>query len=639
MPEKNKLIGLTLALYFVPLLAWAAPATSRIEKMARILALEDRRSLGDGELDRYLSDPDAGVRRRAALAAGRIGDRGLVPALIQRMNDTEPEVRQMSAFALGLIGDPQAVERLVASLGDPDSVVKARSAEGLGRLGDPRGATEITKMILDAAPKASSAVVVRGDDPANPYDPWLTLRLGLFALARLKAVPAAEQVLLVQGKPRFDWWAATWTAMRLESPSLRPVLAAAASSSDPVSRALAARGLGALKDPRDVDLLLELLKDKEESVVVMAVRALATVGDARGVAPVAALLRSSSPTLVAEALRALAVLPRDRSVRAQVVSMVGHEQPTIRAAALVALAHVDREDFALVLSTLDPDPVFFVRAALASGLAESGDDVSLGVLYSMLKDEDARLLPAVLESIRKARGKDAVDTLVRHLEHPDFAVRAAAAEGLTALKVTGLTDALASAYRMSAKDADLDARLNQVAALALQTDPKAQETLREIAGNDSSRVVRARAASALADQGVQPPWPGHEQVNRPYLDYRDAMAVYDPQPGVPLYTPRAFIKTRQGKIEIHMNVVEAPLNVASFLDLARRGFFNGLTFHRVVPPGETATGDPAPRCGARWGRGPTGGASSAWRSRARTRAAASSSSRCRRNPISTRTTP
>mgnify|MGYP000482250914 CR=1 FL=1 len=33
---------------------------------------------GQGQLLRYLADPDRGVRRRAALAAGRIGDRAAV---------------------------------------------------------------------------------------------------------------------------------------------------------------------------------------------------------------------------------------------------------------------------------------------------------------------------------------------------------------------------------------------------------------------------------------------------------------------------------------------------------------------------------------------------------------------------------
>jgi peptidyl-prolyl cis-trans isomerase B (cyclophilin B) len=61
------------------------------------------------------------------------------------------------------------------------------------------------------------------------------------------------------------------------------------------------------------------------------------------------------------------------------------------------------------------------------------------------------------------------------------------------------------------------------------------------------------------------------------------MAPYTPRPDTPLYTPRALIHTRKGTIEIHFNILEAPLACASFMRLARRGFYNGLVFNAVVP--------------------------------------------------------
>ncbi len=560
------------------------PPPSRIARLGRVLALEDARSLGDGELERLLRDRDRGVRRRAALAAGRIADPSPLPTLIDLMNDTEPEVRQMSAFAMGLIGDKGAVERLIAALGDGEAIVRARAVEALGRIGDPRAAPEVARFILNAMPKGAPLLTVRGDDPGSTTDPWIELRLALFALVRLKEPKAAEQALLLAGKPRFDWWAATFVAARLETPALRPVLVAAAASSDPLSRSLAARGLGALKDASAVPTLETLAHDHEEGVSVVALRALAAIRDPTGTAVAASLLASPSPVIKHEALLALGLLPPDRGLRRKLVGLVGDKDPWIRAAAFSALARTDREDLALVLSGIDPDPVWWVRAALAGALAEIGDELSVGVLFSMLKDEDARVLPAVLDALRKARGSDAVDTLKRYLEHADVAVRAAAADGLLAQKATGLSGPLAAAYKRGLGDPDIDARLSALAALAVQKDETARATLLEAAKNDPVRVVRERASSALKALGdASPPAPGPEAGARPALDYRLAMAPYDPVPGLSLYTPRAFLFTKHGKIEIHLNTVEAPLTVASFLDLARRGFYNGLTFHRVEP--------------------------------------------------------
>jgi HEAT repeat protein/cyclophilin family peptidyl-prolyl cis-trans isomerase len=569
----------------------AEPAATRGEKMVRILRLEDSRSVGDGALDRLLADGDRGVRRRAALAAGRIGDPALAPTLVNLMNDAEPEVRQMSAFALGLIGDPVAVERLAAALADPEPVVRARSAEALGRLGGPRASSELVKFIRAALPAEAPVLTVRGDDPGSNQDPWLALRLALFALVRMKDVPAAQSVLLDGGRPRFDWWAATWTAMRLGDASLRPVLDAAAGSSDALSRALAARGLGALKDPSAFERLAPLLKDKDAQVVVQAVRALGAIGDARAVPVLAPLLRGPSAALRAEALLALSALPPDASLRPQVVALVASEDEGVRGAALRALAKLDREEFALVLSGLDPDPAWSVRAAKATALGEAGDEISQGVLLAMVKDVDARVLPAVLEALRKARGADAVDTLRRQLGHADSSVRAAAAEGLGELAPPGVVAPLLEMWKRAQADTELDARIAVVDALAAPRDPASDGALKQIAGEDSARVVRARAAAALKSRGQPAVWPGFERESRPVLDYRAAMAPYDPD-GRELFTPRAILHTPRGRIEILLDIVEAPLTTSSFIELARRGFYNGLPFHRVIPGFVAQGGDP-----------------------------------------------
>jgi HEAT repeat protein/cyclophilin family peptidyl-prolyl cis-trans isomerase len=590
-----------LAVLACPLFLAAAPPKapapqgvpgSRGEKMARLLALEDMRSTGDGALDRLLADGDRGVRRRAALAAGRIGDPSLVPALVARMNDEEPEVRQMSAFALGLLGDPTAAERLVAALADADPLVRARSVEALGRVGGPRAAPAVVEAIRAALPADAPVVTVRGDDPGSAHDPWLLPRLGLFALVRLKDVAAAESVLLANGRPRFDWWAATWAAMRLESPALKPVLAAALQSSDPASRALAARGLGALKDAASLDAVAPLLKDADPQVVIQAIRAVGAMADPRGVTLVAPLLKNPSPVVRSEALSALAVLPPERALRPTVVALVGDKDAGVRAAALRALSRLDPQDFALVLSGLDPDPERSVRAAKAAALGEAGDEISQGILATLLKDEDASVLPAVLEALRKARGAESADVLRRHLEHADPAVRGAAAEGLAALGTPGVAPALQAAWKRSLADTDLEARLSIVDALAAQKDDASTVALKEVAGSDPARVVRARAAAALKARGQEAVWPGFEPASRTALDYRLAMAPYEPGAGQELYTPRAIVHTRHGRIEIHLDIVEAPLASASFMELARRGFYNGLPFHRVVPGFVVQGGDP-----------------------------------------------
>ena len=47
--------------------------------------------------------------------------------------------------------------------------------------------------------------------------------------------------------------------------------------------------------------------------------------------------------------------------------------------------------------------------------------------------------------------------------------------------------------------------------------------------------------------------------------------------------PRVLLKTSQGDIELELFENEAPNSVANFISLVEKGFYNGLTFHRVLP--------------------------------------------------------
>src|SRR5260370_519590 len=114
--------------------------------------------------------------------------------------------------------------------------------------------------------------------------------------------------------------------------------------------------------------------------------ALAGRGAATGVPAVAAARAAPPLSIKREALKALALLPPDHALRSKIVPYVGAREPWIRAAALPALAHTDREEFALVLSGLDPDPDWTRRAALASALGAARDEARPATLPGMLQD-------------------------------------------------------------------------------------------------------------------------------------------------------------------------------------------------------------------------------------------------------------
>ena len=69
------------------------------------------------------------------------------------------------------------------------------------------------------------------------------------------------------------------------------------------------------------------------------------------------------------------------------------------------------------------------------------------------------------------------------------------------------------------------------------------------------------------------------------------MALY-----TPAYQPTgeeiAVVTTSKGVIRVQLHGKDAPIHVGNFVELAMKGFYNGLTFHRYVPNFVIQGGDP-----------------------------------------------
>lgn len=92
------------------------------------------------------------------------------------------------------------------------------------------------------------------------------------------------------------------------------------------------------------------------------------------------------------------------------------------------------------------------------------------------------------------------------------------------------------------------------------------------------------AASASAETGARPV---HVLKDTSVLDERFAGVL---EPGVEY---RARIEmAKGGVIELVLFAETAPNHVANFVSLARRGYYDGVTFHRVIPGFMAQGGDP-----------------------------------------------
>jgi peptidyl-prolyl cis-trans isomerase B (cyclophilin B) len=68
--------------------------------------------------------------------------------------------------------------------------------------------------------------------------------------------------------------------------------------------------------------------------------------------------------------------------------------------------------------------------------------------------------------------------------------------------------------------------------------------------------------------------------------------VVKEKPAISASTETATIQTKYGNIKIRLFKDVAPKHVESFVSLAKKGFFDGTTFHRVIPNFMIQGGDP-----------------------------------------------
>jgi HEAT repeat protein/cyclophilin family peptidyl-prolyl cis-trans isomerase len=617
-------VAASLALVVAGCVTSAPPApvlvpsiTSYEQKVAWILRLEDERRLRDPatpaapapppvvvkgrsvpapipppppDLIRLLGDSEARVRRRAALAVGRVGQREGVPPLVALLADPEPEVRQMAAFGLGLLGDASAREPLVAALADPQALVQGSAAEALGLIGDATAADAVARLATQIV-QSGALNPPPGDESDSQRDtPAAAFRLAIYALARLKAYPQLASVVLDgAGQPQVRWWPVAFALQRLEDPRALPALLALAGDPHPYTRAFAARGLGSLKSPSAVPVLVPLVTGPDRMVAVEAIRALARLGDGRAAPPLQTLIQNAKtdPYLRLEAVTAAASVSGAGLVDV-LLDTLPDPSPPIRAAALRAIAQRDPESFVTVLSGLDADPDWGVRAALASVLGTLPPESGLPRLHAMLDDSDQRVIPAVLGSLVRLRAPDATTILLARLTVDDLVVRAAAARGLGELKATGQSQALAEAYRFGMRDAMYSARAAALAALAELKTPDAVPVLNEALA-DRDWAVRLRAAELL--KKIDPTSDASDRIRPAPTSHPDDF-YRTPRLLAPTVSTQFYIDTDRGTIQLELAVLDAPLTVENFVALARRGFFDGLSFHRVVPDFVVQAGDP-----------------------------------------------
>ncbi len=603
----------------------------------RLMRTEDTRNWNE-DVRQLLKHADPQVRLAAALTAGRIGDERANPALIELLqSDKEPAVQTMAAFALGEIESEQGADALIAVASNERQSppeLRARAVEALGKITAalPEPAKEIKALYGKAILNALRFEAGRRSAPDETV-----ILAGLTAALRARPEGAGPVIaeFLRYSSPRVRADALNALA-RLRAKDKLSEVRELLKDPDPIVCANAARVLGGAEDKEALDLLITAAtQDADSRVRVGAIRALATLKDEKAAKP---LLEHSKNSQVSinELLEIATTLGRIYAGKADASTVewlktlretASYSAPEIE----VALARLEGYLYAVDLQKYlfaaqaqtqaemsRGEPDWRKLSYLAQGLealADIKDPNAQHEAQRLLKDRvscpetlppskmvlppkekfvrgyigcflvPVKALPDFLRAYAKFKPDDLLSVLLSKLKFRDVIVRAAAADLLGDLPPSEEnTKALADALPIALKDSLNDAAMSILDSLAKQKNDKANAVIKSALGAPDY-LVRWRAIELLKRNGVgdfsAQKFPVKSQWTE--ADYREALG---------LKNVKALVETDKGAFTIQLRPDVAPLNVLSFVRLARRGYFNGITWHRVVPNFVIQGGDP-----------------------------------------------
>ena len=589
--------GIALLLVFAGLTSAQVP----LPTLLRITRAEDERRW-DKELGDLLSDSNAAIRKRAALAAGRIGNEDSVPSLINLLKqDPDGSVRAMAAFALGEVESIAAADALIETIRNSNArgELRARALEALGKIA---GALPPEQQVRQRELGAVIREALEAESTQSGNQ--LTVLLGLTAVLRSRPADAGPTLakFLSSADPRVRADAANALArLRLKdgNEQLRRLLV---NDPDPIVRANAARVLGGTEDKTAFEALLaRATSDADSRVRVSSIRALAPLKDRRAAATLLSRPISDPNELLEIATTLGRLLPQTDDQTAitwlrKANEKFNHTAPEVE----IAFVRIAPEVYLTEVSGHGIFADWRATAAIANGLAEiAASPDSVKTNPELRAAAEARLrkmlaagrpeyaIPDVLRAFAAFKPKDLQQTLIAHLSASDVIVRGNAADLLGDLPPSEeITRALISAWPRSTSDSLNDAALSILDSLSKQKTPAANEALK-LGLSSPDHLVRRRAATLLKTNGAGDYLAQVGTVKSPNTDadYRRALSRIGQK-------VLAVVTTSRGSFTIELLPSEAPLTVDNFVKLTRRNYFGGVTIHRVVPNFVIQDGDP-----------------------------------------------
>lgn len=549
---------------------------STVDRLAAIVHHEDERQASE-KLSKYLDDSESSIRARACLAIGRIADRRSGELLLPMVRDSSLEVARTAAFALGLTGAKELSGPLLDSVRNRPASVVAAAVKSAGRLADSSMSAVIAGIVgclADSAPEVREAACY-----------------ALFYAGARQEAERLVSLLQVEGD-RAVQYAALFTLARLGVRSATDVYARFQADADPHYRMLAVRGLARSDSPDAVRMIAVSLNDGDNRVAAQAVQSLQAAGGHQAAEYLANRLNAETDEqLIVLMLQALRALHSNLGEATAEMHLKASLSDNLVAAALAYLGEIRGDRMVAVVDSLrSTNPPARIRVACAEAYREAASGSVVPRLAMLFADEDPLVRAAAFRQLMAVDSANLDFYLKQALADKDMALVVAALDEIGSRKLTSYLPTIRPMYdRLGELDVNIRRSLIDLATQFIDTlgaDSAMAELL--VAGIlDKEYVVRRQAADAYFEKFERDRFSAVPPAATRITERRLREAL-----GGPAVKRRAVVVTNRGEFEFELRFDLAPLTVLSFMDLAAEGFYDGLTFHRVVPNFVIQGGDP-----------------------------------------------
>ncbi|MFQ5751769.1 MAG: HEAT repeat domain-containing protein [bacterium] len=569
-------------------------------QIAYILRLENQRVSCDS-LKLFLNSPEPKYRARAVEALGKLQDTSCLPDIIKMLKDPDHKVRLETAFALGQLGNSEAEAALIEQLNQSEesSEVKIRIVEALGKVGTKRSFPILIRLF-----KAENAKL-RAE---------AALSVGRMALRNLTNPSVTNALkLLLKDSDQEVRWKASYSLMRIGKDLDAASLRKAVQDPDPRVRMYAVQALGKLNDVAILETFGRILKNDPDWLVRVKVANAFGYYPLRQVANYFFLLNQNTHVrrAILQTIGTCALQEPDgfqQNSREHNLAKYQLEQvltfqpesdeekeiwtPAEIGAALISYAQLMGEKGIELISQFTDHANPRIRARAMAALGETRSPKVMRIFETSYANAPTIEKIAILEGYARVDKRTNPQLFLNALKENDQVLVALAAKGLSqdSLNSKIYAQPILQAYQKLPKPVDVESAQMIFRAMGKIGDKRVVPVLEEALQTPDKALSRA-AAEALTKITAEDYSDRITPYTLPHSDFRYKEILN-------LKSAKAFIKTNRGNIEIELFTADAPLTVLNFVQLAEKGFYDRLTFHRVVPNFVIQGGDPR---GDSWG--------------------------------------